>query len=196
MPEPGLEIVWHGARPRLCRKLAMGTAVPEPDFDCASSRARSTARRLQLQRLPDVGGRSSPSGFAPARAPKAPTGARSAPPTSASKTARTKRVEEREWIAPDQLGFLELLASKRQEMAGRISERSRDDARSANVANLSHLWRSGAPVEPLSRLQLMTPNVAIEGVLLQKLDRQGAAGAEDPRVFDLEAALERGAPWR
>uniref|UniRef100_A0A7S2CUP9 Uncharacterized protein n=1 Tax=Haptolina brevifila TaxID=156173 RepID=A0A7S2CUP9_9EUKA len=108
-------------------------------------------------------------------------------------------MQEREWLAPEQLSLLEVLAGKRNEMAGRLTTRSKYDARAAS-AKLSGGWRApsrhtqASKGGSLMRLQLTSPAVPIEGVLLQKLDRRETeAGA---KVLDLEAAVEWSTSWR
>ena len=195
---PALEIVWHGARPRLLRKLQMSHAAPEPDFRsasfssatvgasaAASSRAVSTARRLKLPPYPaaysaaaaaaaalsggDVGG-----------APAPPAGATAQPqPTQQRRLpAAATTADEHTWLAPDDQDFLEALAVRRRELARASYRGSARDAARVATAPLAAIWHDAGMNRgaSLSEFNKLAPSVPIERVLLDKL---GPAPTED-----------------
>jgi len=196
-PLPDLEIVWNGCKPRLLRKLALGTAAPVPDFECAGSRAVSTARRLKLQPCAhSQATRSSGSGAMPFAVDATTSAAQAKQRPNVSMPARAKA--EHEWLAPEQPNLLATSQSARHEVNDLLSGRARGASVGSQIASSS--WRGAG--ESLRCLQLMTPNVPVEGVLLGKLDRRGsrsagdAAPVVDARGLDLETALQGNGSWR
>jgi len=201
--DDGFEMVWNGNIPRLMRRMPLKTAMPAPDFDGASSRALSTARRLNLPHQHVVGAAAALSDT-PA---SLPASARGQMPSAASRgyqaarrlqqlpapsveASRTRATIPQVWLAPEQRDFLDVLKSKRRDISGLLS-RGRDDARAA-VCDVSALWHQpskGRAAESLTRLRIGVPDTPIETVLLQKLD-----ASEKRRAGDAAAAAMRRHP--
>ena len=77
--------------------------------------------------------------------------------------------DERSWLAPEQQDFLDVLASRRREMAAIVPGAARASARVA-TAPLAAVWHNSSMHErqSIKQLQRMAPSVPIEGVLLDK----------------------------
>jgi hypothetical protein len=163
-----LEIVWDGPRPRLRRKLKMGMAGPEPDFEAAADRALSTARRLGLSprspRMPSSGAQSARLTRPVSRGGRGPDNAAAA--NGLSTEAPITYVGNGEpgaeaWLADQD--FLETLDAKMRDAQAYISQHGPEQARRA-TAELR-----GSRVVDGPRLHMQMPSVALEAVLLDKL---------------------------
>ena len=183
-----LELVWHHNRPRLLRRLQLTAATPQPDFDCARSRARSTAQRLNLPMLAEsswsvCSKRSSGDSAAPATANRVPP-PRPTPPQAHKQISKPPTTHARpSWLSDDQMDFLSMLASRRQEIKGSLG-RGRDEAR-ATISGLASSWNQASKPAGGGSLALLrkgVPDVPIEGVLLQKLDAKARMKIATPDV--------------
>ena len=206
--DAGFEMVWNGNIPRLMRRMPLKTAMPAPDFDGASSRALSTARRLNLPHQHVVGttaALSDTSASLPASARQMPSAASRGYqaarrlqqlPAPSVEASRTRAAIPQVWLAPEQRDFLDVLKSKRRDISGLLS-RGRDDARAA-VCDVSALWHQpskGRAAESLTRLRIGVPDTPIEKVLLQKLDASEKRRAGDAAVAAMRLAPSSLADW-
>lgn len=189
---PPLEMVWDGPRPRLRAVLKMQPNFAEPDFDCASSRALSTARRLGLDLLPELppvssGGantaRSTASGRGGGGKGRRRAGGEASPRQGHVVRTRAPPGGEAEpdWLAPEQLDFLQVLSGKMRETQSYISRRGPVEAQRA-TANLAASWNDAVqkPREELGlqRLCAIAPTPTLESVMQSK--QRDARGARPP----------------
>ena len=197
---PDLELVWNanGARPRLLRKLLLHKAAPLPDFESASSRSLSTALRLGIKPHPiSEGSTSAPQSSRTIKPPPvlAEIAREGAAPDELPKASRSIG-HQRAWLAPEQQDFLDVLASKRRELSGTVSQRRRE--MSSVTASLTAAWQnpSARSRSSVKTMTMESPNVMLESILLDKLDKREAARMGMMQLGPgRRSTLDLGASW-
>ena len=161
--DEGMVVVWDGPRPRLMRRLHMSTAAPKPDFEAASSRARSTAMRLGMpgaQKYAESEQKGSPrvmmssarSSMSSARATE-------------SAAARSPRAKT-SWCKPGSetwagdADYLDQLSSKVTAVQRFIARQGPDQARAATV-DLGAVWRMPSMTVDPPRLHMQSKFLAL-----------------------------------
>lgn len=177
------ELVWQEGKPRMRRKMRMGTAFAAPDFEAASSRATNTARQLGLQPLPVKKPPPPPKAVATLDAADEPPSPRARPfPLRTTSQPRALPLRTRTapnsgggasagretWLAEQ--GELELeVASRVEQLERGMGRKEADDVRRA-VGGFARAWANPASLVDAPRLHLQKP-VFLEEVL-SRMGRQ------------------------